>query len=243
MMSAFMMHNQFMNIWSHWIASLLMFASLAYYIVNPLHGASQLDLAVFYMYIIGAAICFAVSGVYHSLLSFRRNGLPVYARAVDFCGTSLLGFATSISGIYFLLTCNQTLKLVFLSIASCIYVAQWIYPWVAPNFYRLNDLVTDIFYAVTTVVSISLLLTSYCMNSMTFFDNSGPGYFISAVLCLIVAFIPFAFMVPERFSPGSFDLFGHGHQIWHLFTAISAFLFEGFLVRVIQARNMTACNA
>lgn len=38
---------------------------------------------------------------------------------------------------------------------------------------------------------------------------------------LLVAVIFYAMRLPERFFPGTFDIFGHSHQIWHILIFIS----------------------
>ncbi|QPG76278.1 hypothetical protein FOA43_003664 [Brettanomyces nanus] len=43
----------------------------------------------------------------------------------------------------------------------------------------------------------------------------GVGYISGALL--------YALRIPERFSPGKFDIFGHSHQFFHVLVVISAF--------------------
>ena len=47
---------------------------------------------------------------------------------------------------------------------------------------------------------------------------------ISFFSCYGIGFIFWHFKIPECYYPGKFDIFGHSHQIWHIFTALAPFI-------------------
>nr|XP_046254105.1 membrane progestin receptor beta-like [Scatophagus argus] len=62
-----------------------------------------------------------------------------------------------------------------------------------------------------------------------------PLHFLQVVLFLLSAFF-FSCPIPERFSPGSFDIIGHGHQLFHILLSLCTLaqqeaLFHDFLWR------------
>ncbi|KAM8888820.1 membrane progestin receptor beta-like isoform 2-T3 [Synchiropus picturatus] len=62
-----------------------------------------------------------------------------------------------------------------------------------------------------------------------------PLHLLQVVLFLLAAFF-FSCPIPERFSPGRYDIIGHGHQLFHLLLSLCTLaqqeaLYEDFLVR------------
>jgi adiponectin receptor len=63
-------------------------------------------------------------------------------------------------------------------------------------------------------------------------DSFAIPYVLSmGALYLIGAFI-YAFRIPECWFPGSFDIVGHSHQIWHLFVLAAAFVHFRGVVKI-----------
>jgi predicted membrane channel-forming protein YqfA (hemolysin III family) len=60
-----------------------------------------------------------------------------------------------------------------------------------------------------------LVLSSLLVQLMPLFQNWIPNVVILYVLAGL-AFVFYVSMMPERWLPGTFDLIGSSHQLWHL---------------------------
>ncbi|CAE8622555.1 unnamed protein product [Polarella glacialis] len=57
------------------------------------------------------------------------------------------------------------------------------------------------------------------------------------VLCGVVAFLIYTKLWPECYAPGSFDLWGHSHQLWHIFIFLAIAQYNEALIDIF---NLTA---
>lgn len=62
------------------------------------------------------------------------------------------------------------------------------------------------------------------------------------MLLEILGAAAYGFRVPERFAPGDFDIWGHSHQFFHLFSAAAALVHLAGLANAVRnTRSFDRC--
>lgn len=91
-----------------------------------------------------------------------------------------------------------------------------------------------------TFLGISAMLPIFHSVSQLGWDRAraeiGAGWCLAGGLSLLVGVGIFVSRVPERLSPGSFDIFGHSHQLFHALAVLGGVfhvvaLMNGYLYR------------
>ncbi|VDM27808.1 unnamed protein product [Toxocara canis] len=205
--SAFIIHNEFINIWTHLVS--LIYLCYAYVHSELQTDRPRLPLLLLYFGIFSLFACSALAHLMHS-----RSPLDhIFWYLIDFAGIAVFSVSVGLQRY----TCAQQLSTVveviflpglllialllqFLSssylfvcrpywpprihirAASCLLLTCWLY-W--PLLQRYSG---DFSLSLHTRAFIWLLIS---------------GFFISG-------------QIPERFAPGLFDFFGYGHQLFHV---------------------------
>lgn len=73
--------------------------------------------------------------------------------------------------------------------------------------------------------------------------RSGVGLTLVGSLCGVLGYGVMVAKVPERFSPGTFDTWGHSHQWWHMLTILGPVLCLEAGRGLLAARLSHACTA
>ncbi|MFH4978613.1 hypothetical protein AB6A40_005322 [Gnathostoma spinigerum] len=221
--SLFQLNNETINIWSHLLGFL--YFSWCQYEVNvlwlPYIEASQVDHFVMTLSILGAQICMFFSACYHTFgcasVIHRQRWLKL-----DIFGITAGLIAMYLIGIYTAFYCFEQLLNSYLSLLMALFVITAYIPS-REEFLKSRVLGSRIGYL--HLIYILVVLFGLCPtlhwisvhgglsneHVMDWLPSIGVLYLISAF-----AFLFYATLVPERFSPGTFDVIGCSHQWWHL---------------------------
>ncbi|KAL6743175.1 hypothetical protein Aduo_016251 [Ancylostoma duodenale] len=210
--SAFYSHNELINVWTHLVPAVCLI--FYYFIPEIVSPAPRLPVLVLYT---GVASLLVGSTLAH-LLHSRSPHDHIFWFLVDFSGIALFGCSIGLqryscsmetTNIFTLAYLPSLLLIVlvlqFLS-ACYLFVCRPDWPW------RLElRMATCLLLAVWVHVP---LLGRY-MAEDTSTDNSLYLH-TNAFNWLLFSGIFMGAKVPERFAPGLFDIFGYGHQLFHL---------------------------
>lgn len=65
----------------------------------------------------------------------------------------------------------------------------------------------------------------------TSFDSYSLQYVTAVALLYFMGVVVYVLRVPERWFPGRFDIWGHSHQIWHIFVVLGIIVHTFGVVR------------
>lgn len=118
--SWFRLHNELVNIHSHFFAAIAFLLAEAY-ILEPLsrkyERVSAGDYAVLSVFLLTATTCFGLSATYHTVISHSQRVEAIWLR-LDFVGIILLIVGSSISGIYVGFWCEQLQRTIYWGMVS-----------------------------------------------------------------------------------------------------------------------------
>ncbi|XP_044288906.1 membrane progestin receptor epsilon [Varanus komodoensis] len=241
--------NETLNFWTHFIPLLLFAARFCRLLL--LRGAGDLPfhhpaLLPLWCYASGVLLTFAMSCTAHvfSCLSPRLRAAFFY---LDYASISYYGFASTVAYSYYLLPglrllepralgrvlqqrlgwhvdCRAALAAygalvlpvafalaVACTVACCRSRSEWCaYPFAIRTFVFVMPL------SMACPIMLESLLFDLRGHNPTLF-----AYFYRRYFWLLVAAFFNVSKIPERIQPGLFDIIGHSHQLFHIFTFLS----------------------
>ena len=220
--SCMTLHNETMNIWSHFIG-LLVLLERCYYYWDMYRDFD--DYRVYPLLIFGLCtmITHALSVTAHL---FHSKSIDVHYRVllVDYIGVAIYAFGTCIIGIY---SCSDKDMYKLLSPYYMPFVT--LFTWLNHTCLCLSKLseigskqinvprrrMVQVGVNVVHVIIIMLpVLPRY--SRCTLGELSSLNHITVCLLTIFTAAVFFISEFPERLLPGTFDIYGTGHQIFHV---------------------------
>uniref|UniRef100_A0A8C5UEE6 Progestin and adipoQ receptor family member 9 n=1 Tax=Malurus cyaneus samueli TaxID=2593467 RepID=A0A8C5UEE6_9PASS len=228
--------NETLNFWTHFIPLLLFLSRFGRLLLLrgagdvPFHHPALLPL---WCYASGVLLTFAMSCTAHlfSCLSPRLRATFFY---LDYASISYYGFASTVAYSYYLLPGLSLLD----AGAMSRYVQQrlgWQLDCSLPiAVYRVLVLPVALALAVGCTAACCRSRAACCAypfavrTFVLFFDLRARNptlfvYFYRRYFWLLVAAFFNVSKIPERIQPGLFDIVGHSHQLFHIFTFLSIY--------------------
>ncbi|KAM0247784.1 hypothetical protein ACHAP5_003792 [Fusarium lateritium] len=223
--SLFYMHNESVNIWSHLLGAIVFLASAAYVdrVIRPRYAsASSTDVLVFACFFGGAVVCLGMSATFHTLLNHSAT-VAKWGNKLDYTGIVALIVGSYVPALYYGFFCLPNLMTAYLWVI-CILgtgcgLVSWIERFRTPT-WRPYRTMMFIGLGVSGVVPVIHGTCIYGLQgleermSLSWVVLHGAMYIFGAVL--------YAARWPERSAPGSFDIWGNSHQIFHVFVILAA---------------------
>ncbi|PHH74040.1 hypothetical protein CDD80_3402 [Ophiocordyceps camponoti-rufipedis] len=219
------LHNESVNIWSHLVGALLALATglYLYCVVHPRYRyATPRDVFVFGCFFAGAAVCLGMSATYHTIL---HHSEPVarWGNKLDYTGIVFLIVGSFVPALYYGFYCHPTLLTSYLSAICLLGVActavSWLERFRTPQWrpYR-----TAIFVALG-LSSVFPVVHGIALNGYRELQESmSIDWTIAQGVLYIAGALLYAVRWPERSLPGTFDIWGSSHQIFHMFVLMAA---------------------
>ncbi|KAJ8068107.1 hypothetical protein OCU04_003679 [Sclerotinia nivalis] len=233
--SCFQIHNETFNIWSHFIPCIIFIileGAMIYYLKTRYPNATTKDHIIFAFFISCATICLGISTIFHSVISHSRKTRDLWLK-LDYAGIIFLIIGCFISAVYMSFFCHQTLQYAYwamiLAMSSTALVSLLL-----PAFqgHQWRSFRVTAFCATGVSVLIPFVHAIVQFGWRKAMNQSGMPYYFAEALLLLIGVVCFAKRWPESWIPGSFDLLGNSHQIFHLFVALALAL---HLVGLLQA--------
>ncbi|CAI2173209.1 386_t:CDS:2 [Funneliformis geosporum] len=192
--SLFYLHNESVNIWSHFVGAIL-FAVLSlatYFYLMDYNTLKQSDYIAFYCFMAGAMICLGLSSSFHTMCCHSEKVCANWNRC-DYVGIVALIIAT-------------------ISVAVALRFRRPEFRWFRTGlFFALGG------SSVIPIIHATLLYgfhLSYEVISLKWLAITGLLYIFGAFL--------YGTRIPERLFPGKFDIWGSSHQFFHFFVVAAA---------------------
>jgi adiponectin receptor len=244
--SLFYVHNETVNIYTHLLPSLITIpaAFWLYQVLAPRYAsATDADITAFGCFFLGAAFCLSMSATYHTI----SNHSPSVARvgnALDYVGIVGLITGSFVPSVFYGFYCEPLWRRVYWSMigtigfgCTCVcLIPRFRTPDWRP--FRAAMFVAMGLSAVFPVVHGWLL---YGADRMT--SQIGLYWLLLQGFLYILGATLYAARVPERLSPGSFDIVGSSHQIFHVLVVCAAVAHLAGLLRAFDYRHSGVAEA
>ncbi|KAG8624701.1 hypothetical protein KVT40_007768 [Elsinoe batatas] len=227
------LHNQTGNIFTHLFAvpALVVLAVL----VN--HGrhisTDAVDRLILAIFVIGASTCFLLSTCFHTFSCHSAPVEQLWVRA-DFLGSIIITAATFLAGEYYFFFCEHIRMGIHMATVSLSVLAVTVLltPRLQGPNYRTLRLICFCLLGVSGFVPMVDSLAHYGWNHS---KRYSIVYYLVEMLLEVLGAVTYGCRLPERLAPGRFDIWGHSHQFFHIFTAAAALVHVAGLANA--ARN------
>lgn len=235
-------HMETMNIWTHLLGSTAFvttgLALYRYALGSKSLNLSYGDIFAFGTFTASAATCFGLSTTFHTLRSHSYNVHHFWGR-MDIFGICVLAFGGGTSMTYYAFYCQPAMQRLYwgLNLCTALGAAYTLFD-TGGGGSKMRALRGGTF----TFLGISAMLPIFHSVSQLGWDRAcaeiGAGWYLAEGLSLLVGVGIFVSRVPERLSPGTFDIFGHSHQFFHTFAVLGGVFHVVALITGYTYRQM-----
>ena len=221
--SLFQLHNETVNVWSHLIGSCI--------ILHQLHGyfqefdlASDKVLTTLLTFGITCLIGLTISAMVH-LLHAKSPRIHFVAFMTDYIGATVCSYGTGLGGFYGVSDASFYMRWenVFMPVLAVLSYANFVNLCLAKLWFGddpHNMKRKYMFLAgmgTQAVLNVAPFVPRYisCYHDDTC-QMSSLNHLTLITVIFVLEAVAFAAHQPERTWPGKFDIFGHGHQIFHV---------------------------
>ncbi|KAI1811426.1 hemolysin-III channel protein Izh2 [Poronia punctata] len=227
LLSTFSVHNESVNIWTHALGSLVLVPLAVLYLYSEMApryegAAGPADKLVFSSFLVGAASCLGMSAAYHALTN-HSEAVAKWGNKLDYSGIVCLIVGSYVPAMYYGLFCHPGLMTVYLygifTLGLGCGIVSWVDKFRSPAWrpYRASMFVG---LGVSGIIPVCHGLMIYGYRSLN--EQMGLSWILlEGALYIFGAFL-YAARWPERTSPGTFDIWGHSHQLFHILILLAA---------------------
>ncbi|XP_053565527.1 membrane progestin receptor beta [Bombina bombina] len=223
--SLFQKHNESINVWTHFVVALAVLLRFKVFAEVESLSLDPVSLPL-YIYVLSSLTYLTFSFLAHLLQS--KSELAHYTfYFMDYVGVSTYQYGSALAHYYY--SSNQAWYdtiwpfflpgAAFLGWMSCLgcCFAKYRYKRPYPPMRKVCQIVPAGFAYILDISPIIHRITSCYMESCT--DKAVWFHFLQIIFFVIGAYF-FSCPVPEKYFPGTCDIIGHGHQIFHLFLGL-----------------------
>lgn len=225
------------NIFSHLLAGLLFYSLPGIIYQGPglrYRMATTGDIAVFAIYLLGVAVCYTLSVIFHTLMSHSARGFA-FGIQLDFQGIILLMWSATAPMIYYTFLKEPRLQKVYWSLTSFFALLASIITF-TPAFRKpaTKPLRATVFgsLALSTLIGVihALILHGWDTQNRRFPMWAIGGTLLFNTLGAGVYVLRF----PERWWRRTFDIFGASHQLMHISIVIASLVWLGGMIEAFD---------
>ena len=231
--SLFLLHNELFDCWSHGLAGLF-FWIMTFYLPFHIEPYFFIPSAIFCS---ANAFVFTISFFAHTLNPINEK-IHLTCFQLDWSAIAIALSGNMFSIIYIFFRCDPFQRniccfFVFIFSIGLFFIAN------SKKFHEAEIQNK----AILSIMPIVPLFIAFFFNSNVsiFFQEFKSKMFLPFIVALI-GIIIYGTRIPERFSPGSFDLFLHSHNIHHIWTTLYALLVTKNVVDWSKTKNLFVCT-
>ncbi|KAH7400521.1 hemolysin-III related-domain-containing protein [Phaeosphaeria sp. MPI-PUGE-AT-0046c] len=234
------LHNESVNIYTHLlgaaaalVSSIFLYTSLA----PRYETATSEDVAVFSCFFAGAIACLGMSATYHTI-SNHSHAVATWGNQLDYAGIVGLIWGSFIPVLYYAFQSQPALMKRYWTMITTLAICTSIVS-LHPSFrtpalrpFRALMFVAMGLSAIFPMLhGIQLYGLAHMRHaaSLDYVLAQGAQYIIGAAI--------YAARVPEKWSPGKYDIWGSSHQIFHVLVVLAAATHCVGLVRAFDAQH------
>ncbi|KAI8820515.1 hemolysin-III related-domain-containing protein [Fimicolochytrium jonesii] len=229
-------HNETGNVFSHLLGALIFIASFFFTFSYVLGEAKLLwgDIIFISIFLCSAITCLGLSAFFHLVVCHSQHVCRIWNKA-DYAGIVILICGSTYPSIYYGLQCYPTERIIYL-VGITVFGAGTMYTSLSNHFatpeYRIIRTSNFVALGLSAIIPVAHIMHlqgfTHTNSAVSFW------YLIAMAACYLIGAFIYASRVPERWYPGSFDIWGHSHQIFHVLV-VSAAIFHYFgLIRACK---------
>uniref|UniRef100_A0A8C4R8W0 Adiponectin receptor 2 n=1 Tax=Eptatretus burgeri TaxID=7764 RepID=A0A8C4R8W0_EPTBU len=222
--SIFRIHTETGNIWIHLLGFLFFLILAIIYLLRPnIAFVSPLqEKFAFAMFFLGAILCLCFSWLFHTVYCHSERISSTFSK-LDYSGIALLTVGSFVPWLYYSFYCSPQLRFIYFIVVCLLGFAAIVVS-------QCDRFATPANRAVRAGVFLGLGLsgvipTVHFMATEGFLQATTAGQcgwlFLMAMLYITGA-VFYAARIPERFFPGTYDIWFHSHQIFHVMVVAGA---------------------
>lgn len=213
------LHMETMNIWTHFLGSAFFVATGIYLYSNPtkraLQAATTGDILAFGASISSAAICFGLSAAFHTLRSHSYSVHHFWGK-MDILGICVLALGGGVSATYYAAFGQIALQRAYWGLSVCSSAAAaWTLFETGGGGSKMRSLRGGVFSLLALSAMLPIFHGSFVHGWQGACERFGAQWFLAEGVALLLGVGTFVSRIPERLNPGTFDIWGHSHQIFH----------------------------
>lgn len=211
-------HNEAGNIHTHLWGIVLYGVIAGFHFAEAAKGGPGRH-AVGAIYFLGVVMMLVASVSYHTLVPVSQQ-LHDRLYVADLVGVSMNILGISLFGTYTAFSCKTALRIAYMVIIIVLSTALVIIA-VLERLRRYRALIISVFSSAVVGTSIPIFHLAVLAWGDSNDIPSNASLLAMLLLTMLgiygVGVVIFGLRFPEAWWPGSFDLLGHSHQLWHLF--------------------------
>ncbi|AET38546.1 PAQR-type receptor Ecym_3031 [Eremothecium cymbalariae DBVPG len=218
------LHNESVNIYTHLIPGVCFFCVLFLnkYVISRFKTTTWKDYAIIDTFFVGAFACLVMSGTYHCLKS-HSYPVSIVGNQLDYIGIVILISTSMFSLLYYGFYNSSKMFYGFSGVTLLLGTICTVVTLDSRFRSRLwRPYRASIFVAFGLSSILPILASILYYGSEETWNSVQLGWIIlEGVLYIFGAFI-YGIRFPESMAPGSFDIWGHSHQLFHVLVVIAA---------------------
>lgn len=212
-------HMETMNIWTHLVGSTAFVTAdmlLCRIFASGKPYFNSGDAFAFGSFITAAAICFGFSTTFHTLRSHSYHVHHFWGR-MDILGICVFALGAGMSMTYYSFYCQPAIQRLYwgLNLLSAVAGAVTLFD-TGGGGSKMRTLRGGVFSLLGLFAMLPIFHSAGQMGWSRACVEIGAGWYLAEALTLLTGVGLFVSRIPERLSPGSFDIWGHSHQLFHV---------------------------
>lgn len=212
--SAFRLHTETWNIWTHTIPFFWVVVFAVYQMSKP-RDEMDLEHKMAYTPIFVASVfCFGASGCFHTFLCHSEEMHCLFSK-FDYCGVIGMIVLSCTSWLYYGFYCHFYLQAFYIMAILCcglVSICIVMHDKFSTPAYRIHRAILFISLGLSCgVPGINFIILNYGSGNYSYLP-----WLLAMAAIYVIGGVVFAVRIPERLKPGLFDIWFHSHQILHL---------------------------
>ena len=229
------LHNETVNIYTHLIGALLAaVASIALYnTLEPRYEtATREDVWAFGCYFAGAVACLGMSATYHTIQNHSHE-VAVWGNKLDYLGIVFLIWGSFVPVLYYAFGDEPELRKTYWTMITTLAAGTSIvatHPKLRTPALRPFRALMFVLMGLSAVFPVLHGVRLYGVEHLR--KSIGLDWVLLQGVLYIAGAAIYAARVPEKWSPGKYDIWGSSHQIFHVLVVLAA---ASHLVGLVKA--------
>ncbi|XP_046401249.1 adiponectin receptor protein [Ischnura elegans] len=220
--SIFRVHTETGNIWTHLLSCVAFIVMEIYVLTRPSIYLTLWDKLAFACFLNGAILCLGLSFLFHTLHCHSEFVGKLFSK-LDYCGIATLIMGSYVPWLYYGFYCESKQMLIYLSVVLFLGISSFVVSlwdrFSEPRFRALRAGVFMGFGLSGVIPAVHYAVSQGWLNAV---NQAALGPLILMGALYILGALFYTLRIPERFFPGSCDIIGQSHQIFHILVFLAA---------------------
>ncbi|KAK6126998.1 hypothetical protein DH2020_039264 [Rehmannia glutinosa] len=255
-LSVFSLHNETLNIWTHLVGFMIFLgltvmsltekmtlendSYLRHITKSPIlsltRHSNSIPLWPWFVFLTGAMSCLIFSTISHLFACHSRRFYFFFWR-LDYAGISLMIVSSFFAPIYYTFSDHPYWLILYLSsitLVGVLVVITLLTPALSSARFRSFRATLFLCMGFSGVIPATHAIILHWDQPQI---RGSLGYEIAMGILYGVGAVFYVTRIPERWRPGTFDIVGHSHQIFHVFVVAAALVHSAATLIIMEWRR------